>query len=94
MSEPIPISIDDDRTILIYGIRYAMGIFQMIGIGPVGSIIRIAKREGEVVTFESIQDFRPSRDRAIELLRKYPNGDWWAKVKQFLKDIDAGGPGS
>jgi hypothetical protein len=91
--QELPFAIDDERSILIYGIRYSMAIFQMIGVGPVGSLIRLAGREGDTVTFETIQDFRPSRDRAIELLRERPifgDSDWEREVAQFLKDVDAG----
>lgn len=89
--QELPFAIDDERSILIYGIRYSMAIFQMIGVGPIGSLIRLAGREGDTVTFETIQDFRPSRDRAIALLRSYPtgDGDWEDEVYQFLKETQS-----
>lgn len=89
--EELPFAIDDDRSILIYGVRYSMSIFQVLGVGPVGSLIRLAGREGDTVMLERILDFRPSRDRAVALLRERPlfgDSEWEKEVAQFLKDVD------
>ena len=55
----VPFEIDDDRTILIYGVRYSMGIFQHLGLGPIGSIIQIVSREDGTVALRRIYDYVP-----------------------------------
>ena len=55
MSEPDQdlIKIDiDHRIITIHGIRYSMEIFAHLGLGELGSWIRIVRREDGVVTCE------------------------------------------
>jgi hypothetical protein len=56
-----PFVIDDDRTIVIYGVRWSMGVFQAIGLGPVGSVFQISARaEDGTVALTAIYDYVPS----------------------------------
>jgi hypothetical protein len=55
----MPFEVDDDRTILIYGVRYSMGIFQHLGLGPIGTVIQIVAREDGTVSLKQIYDYVP-----------------------------------
>lgn len=47
------ITIDfEQKVITVYGVRYALEIFEHLGLGPIGSWVRIVKREDGVVTCE------------------------------------------
>lgn len=47
------IAIDfEKKTITIHGVRYSLEIFEHLGLGPIGSWLRIVKREDGVVTCE------------------------------------------
>jgi len=55
-----PFEIDDDRTILIYGVRWSLGVFQAIGLGPEGTVFQIGKRgENGSVFLTQIYDYVP-----------------------------------
>ena len=56
----VPFEIDDDRTIVIYGVRYSMGLFQYLGLGPIGSVIQIIRREDGEVSLRQIFDYKPT----------------------------------
>lgn len=56
MTQELPVMIDDERTIVIYGVRYSMAIFQHLGLGPVGSIIKIVGRDGDSVALQKLDD--------------------------------------
>lgn len=38
----------------IHGVRYAVGAFEHLGLGPIGATLRIIKREDGVVTLERL----------------------------------------
>jgi hypothetical protein len=42
----------ESHVITLYGVRYALELFEHIGVGPVGTWLRIVKREDGVVTLE------------------------------------------
>lgn len=44
------------RTITIFGIEYADEIFRYLGLGPIGSVLRIIKREDGIVTLKRLRD--------------------------------------
>jgi hypothetical protein len=57
----LPFVIDDERTILIYGVRYSMGVFQAIGMGPIGTVFQIVERTPDgTVTLRQIYDYVPA----------------------------------
>lgn len=45
---------DDCRVLTIYGIRYAIELFEHLGIAPIGSRIEIVSREDGVVTLRKL----------------------------------------
>lgn len=40
----------------LFGVRYSLGLFETLGLGPVGSLLRIVKREGETLTLERLPE--------------------------------------
>ncbi len=42
--------IADEETITIYGVVYARHVFRTLGLGPIGSLLRLEKREDGVIT--------------------------------------------
>jgi hypothetical protein len=60
--EPSNMEISGDARILtLYGIRYAIELFEHIGVGPVGSCIEIVSRDDGVVTLKRLPN-ETSRD--------------------------------
>ena len=50
-NNPDEIVVDEDRdTITIYGIVYSRGLFRTFGLGAIGKLMRIEKREDGIVT--------------------------------------------
>jgi hypothetical protein len=45
---------DENATILIYGIRYQLGIFKTLALGPIGSKFEIFQRSDDVLVLRSI----------------------------------------
>ncbi len=46
---------DYDHVLVIYGVRYAREIFEHLGLGPVGSVVKIVQRKDGVLTLERVE---------------------------------------
>ena len=75
------ITIDFEKKIItVYGVNYALEIFEHLGLGPIGSWVRIVKREDGVVTCERMPGGEdPQEDdaeqRAYDKLPRGPDGE-------------------
>jgi hypothetical protein len=55
-AEAMSMSADPPHFITICGIRYAFGLFDHLGFGPEGTVLRIGKRDDGVVTLYKIEE--------------------------------------
>lgn len=55
-----------DGTVTIFGISYDIELFRHLGLGPVGSVIKILKREDGVVTLQRLYDVERADTRRAE----------------------------
>ncbi len=55
--EALGIKSEHPHTIVIYGHKYSLGLFEELGgLMPIGQLFRLVKREDEVITLERIYE--------------------------------------
>ncbi|MGA8026440.1 MAG: hypothetical protein WB992_04790 [Bryobacteraceae bacterium] len=71
MSEASPATYDPvTDTLTIFGIRYAVGLFEHLGIGPVGRILQIVNRHDETVTLQALTVSDEQLEYVTDLLER------------------------
>lgn len=71
MSGPIASDLqvsDDGRILTLYGVKYAIELFEHLGVGPIGSRIEIVSREDGAVTVKRLPDETDSLHRVGAIL--------------------------